>query len=57
MGADGGDKNDGVLGVRKRAASSEVVSSRSSWGSNADSVSKQSSEMLVVPEEFDLRHG
>lgn len=57
MGADGGDKYDGVFRVRKRAASGEVVSSRSGWGSNADSVSEQGCEVLVVPEEFNLRHG
>lgn len=57
MGTDGGDKDDGVFRVRKRAASGEVISSRSGWGSNADSVSKQGGEMLVVPEEFNLRHG
>lgn len=57
MGTDGGHKDDGVFRMRKRAASSEVVSSRSGWGSNADSVSEQGGEMLVVPEEFNLRHG
>lgn len=57
MGADGGDKYNGVFRVRKRAASGEIISSRSGWGSNAYSVSEQGCEVLVVPEEFNLRHG
>lgn len=57
VGADGCNKDDGVFWMRKRAASGEVVSSRSGWGSNANSVCEQGGEMLVVSEEFDLRHG
>jgi hypothetical protein len=57
MSTDCGDKNDRVLRVRKRPASSEVVSRRAGWGSNADSICKQGGEMLIVAEEFNLRHG
>jgi hypothetical protein len=56
MGANGSDENDRVLRVRKRPASGEVISSRTSWGSDANSIGEQGGEMFVVPEQFDLRH-
>jgi hypothetical protein len=57
MSTNGSDKNDRVLWVRKRPASSEVVSRRAGGGRDADSICKQGSEMLIVTEEFNLRHG
>lgn len=57
MSAYGGDKDDGVVWVAKRASCGEVVCCRPCGCGYTYSVCLDGGEVLVVPEQFNGRHG
>lgn len=57
MCADGGQEDDGILGVTEGAAGCEVVGCAAGGGGDADAVGLDGGEVLVVAEELDGGHG
>lgn len=57
MRADGGDEDDGVLGVAEGAPGCEIVGCRAGGCSNTDAVGLNRGEMLVVAKDFCRGHG
>ena len=57
MGADSSDEDDWVFGVAERATSCEVVGRAASRCCDADTVSLDGGEMLIVAENLNGGHG
>ena len=56
MRADGGNEDDGIVGVAERSTCRKIVRSRARGRRDANTVSLHSCEMLVVSEQLDRRH-
>ena len=56
MGADGGNQDDGVVGVAEGAAGGEVVGCGAGGCGDAYAVCLDGGEVFVVAEEFDCGH-